>query len=75
MHCCNVSVVAAGKTALVALFLEIVEENNRSVCILVADLARSVGPVIGGGGGMTASRKRYGLSNAKGCDGGIGERL
>jgi len=75
VRCCNVSVVATGKTALVALFLGVVEENNRSVCIPVADLARSVGPVIGGGGGMIASRKKYGLSTTKGCDGGIGERL
>lgn len=75
MRWCNVSVVVAGKTVLVALFLGIVEESNRSVCVLDADLARSVGPVIGGGGGMTASRKKYGLSAAKGCEGGIGERL
>lgn len=58
-----------------ALFLEIVEESDRSVCVLDVDLAGSLGPVLGGGGGMTASRKKYGLSAAKGCDGGIGERL
>lgn len=57
-----------------ALLLEIVEESDRSVCVLDADLAGSLGPVIGGGG-MTASRRKYGLSAAKSCDGGIGERL
>jgi len=59
----------------VALFLEVVEEIIRSVCVLDADLARPLGPVIGGGGGITTSRGKDGLSTAKGSDGGIGERL
>ncbi len=73
--CCNLSVVAAVKTVLVALFLEIAGESGLSIRVLDAEMAESLGSVVGGGGEMTASRKEYGLSAGKVCDGGIGERL